>query len=279
MKKQLIFYFILLSLLVIIGCKNTSEEKPEITGAENTPILNLPDNEAGEIVKNAIDYAGGYAQWEKMKTLSYKKNISFYDSLGNKTLELSQLHQYQLQPTFKSRISWEEDDDKYEMINNGEKAWKLKNGEVQTTTSDSTGAWNSTFGSHYVMCMPFKLADPGTILSLEGIDTLDNGQKVYSVKADYEKNAGSSGGLHMWWYYFDASSYEPIANFLDYGDGYSYTQYTSFVEVNGIKLNKERKSYRTNKEMEMLSLASVYTNSDIQFNTEFDKDLFEGKKK
>lgn len=139
---------------------------------------------------------------------------------------------------------------------------------------DVKSAWNSTFGSHYVMCMPFKLADSETILDYQGLDTLRNKQIVHSIKTTYTKNAGSSGGLHTWWYYFDKDTFEPTANFLDYGDGFSYTQNDEFQNVDGIKMNKKRSSYKSNSNRDLSYKGTEYTNEDIVFNVTFDKDLF-----
>lgn len=278
MKKQKGCVFTLLILLVIIGCRNenkTDAQNVENEVGDNSIPPNLPNSEAGAIVKKAIDFSGGWKNWADKKTLIYTKKMQFFDSLGNQSREASQLHQYQLRPTFKASITWEENGTAHQIINNGKQAWKLENGKIMTDKEDMYSAWNSSFGSHYVLCMPFKLADSGAILTYRGIDTLANSQIVHSIKVVYEKGAGSAGGMHTWWYYFDKVTFKPKANFLDYGEGQSYTQYDSFIEIEGVKINKIRKSYKTNANRDLLYLSTTYTNEDIRFDEVFDEGLFQ----
>lgn len=281
MKKQKGCVFTLMILLVLIGCRNENKTDAQNVGNEvvdNSIPPNLPNSEAGAIVKKAIDFSGGWKSWSDKRTLTYTKKMQFFDALGNQPREASQLHQYQLRPRFKASITWEENGTVHQIINNGNQAWKFENGKLMTDKEDVNSAWNSSFGSHYVICIPFKLADPGTILTYAGIDTLANKQIVHSIKVVYEKGAGSAGGMHTWWYYFDKDTFKPEANFLDYGDGQSYTQYDSFTEVDGVKINHVRKSYKTNANRDLLYVSTIYTNENIRFNEDFDEGLFEIKK-
>jgi len=270
------FLFGLLTLL--FGCVSDADHESleqKSTNAEIPLIDQLPSNEAGKIVRSAIRGAGGWDSWVSKKTLSYIKVMQFMDSTGSIKRELHQLHQYQLQPNIKVRISWEEAGDKYVIVNNGQQAWKLKNGKEQKEQSDIGHAWNSSFGSQYVMCMPFKLTDPGVVLTYEGLDTLAKGEIVHSIKVTYEEGAGSAAGMHTWWYYFDVDNFTPVANFLDYGDGYDFTRYEAFAEVDGIQLNKERESYHTDARRNLKYVTTRYRNEDIKFNVEMAEGLFE----
>ncbi len=281
MKRLRRYLLIFTASLGLIACKDegkTTAEKATSEKVADSIPSNLPDSEAGTIVKEAIEFSGGWKNWMDKSTLTYTKNIQFLDSLGNQLRMVSQLHQYQLRPSFKASITWEEEGNKHHVINNGTQAWMLVNDKLQTDEANLNSAWNSSYGSQYVICMPFKLADPGAILTYEGLDTLANKNMVHTLKVDYEKDAGSSGGMHTWWYYFDKDTYEPVANFLDYGDGYSYTQYESFTEVDGIKINHVRKSYKSDANRDLLYVSTIYTNDNIRFNEDFEEGLFEVKK-
>lgn len=281
MTKQQACLFTLVVIIVFIGCKNKNETSPQtatIGVADDAIPPNLPNSEAGDIVRKAIYFSGGWKNWADKENVSYTKKIQFLDSLGNQLREASQLHLYQLRPTFKASITWEEEGNKHQIINNGNQAFKLENGKLQNDEANLNAAWNSSYGSQYVVCMPFKLADPGAILTYEGLDTLHNNKIVHAIKVDYKKFAGSAGGMHTWWYYFDKDSCEPVANFLDYGAGHSYTQYESFTQVDGIKINHVRKSYKTNANRDLLFVSTIYTNENIRFNEDFDEGLFEVKK-
>jgi hypothetical protein len=265
-------FFVLLTSSFILSCKGDFKKDNATEQAESSSS-NL--SEAEELVNNAINHSGGMENWISKKTLSYVKNIQSYDSEGNLIRTVAQLHRYQLKPSFKANMTWEQDGNKHEIINNGKQSWKLVNGKVQEDEASVNTAWNSSFGSQYMVSMPFKLKAPGTILNYEGIDTLSNNRIVHKLKVTYEKGAGTSGGMHIWYYFLNTDSYEFEANFLNHGKGYSYTDYETFIEVDGISVTKERKSYASDATMKPIYLKTIYRNTDIEFDTEFPKKLFE----
>jgi len=240
-----------------------------------TPLGHLPDNAAGEVVKKAIEAHGGLKSWNNKKTLSYLKTIQHYDSAGTLSREQEQLHQYQLRPTFKANVSWHADGNHHVIVNNGEDAWQLINGERSKRQEDINQAWNSSFGSHFVIAMPFKLTDPGVNLTDMGTDTLPSGKVARSIKTNYDEGAGSAGGMHTWYYFFDPETNELVANYLDYGDGYSFTDYVAFEKVNGVLFSKKRVSRASDEEMNLAPDSSVYLNNEIKFNVELADSLFE----
>ncbi|WP_273568039.1 DUF6503 family protein [Maribacter halichondriae] len=254
-----------------MGCKDDSKKDSTAVQIE---AANQDLSEAEKLVDEAINHSGGMSNWAAKKTLSYTKNIQSYDSTGTLLRTVAQAHKYRLKPSFKANISWEQDGIKHEIINNGGQAWKLVNGKIQDDEASVNTAWNSSFGSQYMVSMPFKLKAPGTILNYEGIDTLSNNRKVHKLKVTYEKGAGSSGGMHTWHYFLNMDNYQFEANFLDHGKGFSYTDYETFVEVDGIAVTKERKSYGSNENMETTYLKTIYSNSDIQFDVELPEELF-----
>ena len=234
----------------------------------------LPDNRAGEIVRQSIAHAGGWEAWQSKKSLSYMKIIRSYDETGQMTREVRQLHQYLLHPQFKARITWLDGEKNHVIINNGEQAWKYVDGELQSSETDRNQAWNSSFGSHYVISMPFKLTDEGVTLSYAGEETLADGSVAHRVDVTYAPGAGSSGGMHDWSYYFDTEAGRIVANFLDSGDGYSTTYYGPLTTVAEISIPSERKSYPATADRERGALATTYTNEDIRFDEPLPASLF-----
>lgn len=263
-----IYSFLLLSL---INCQ--SETKTTSTAVH--PMTRLPNNQAGEVVKKAIAYVGGWDKWADKKNFSFYKNITQLDSTGQEIRTTRQLQQYRLQPNFAARMTWERDGKQYIIVNNGQQAWKYEDGKELTDKKSKKEAWNSSYGSNYVISMPFKLTDPGVIMSYDGIDTLEENKMVHVVKVEYEKGAGSSGGFHTWWYYFDKDTYDLVANYLDYGNGYSYTSYKTFTDIEGIRMHKLRHSHAANAEKEVGRIKTIYANEAMQFNQPFADDLFE----
>ena len=172
-------------------------------------------------------------------------------------------------------MSWESGGKKYVIINNGKQAWKYEDGKELTDDKSKNEAWNSSYGSNYVVAMPFKLTDPGVILTYDGIDTLAENRAVHALKVEYEKGAGSSGGYHTWWYYFDKNTYDLVANYLDYGKGHSYTSYQTFTKIGGIRIHELRNSHAANAAKEVGRIKTIYANDNMQFNLPFAPDLFE----
>lgn len=163
--------------LMTMAC-NPSQKEPEtsmVSAAglnEPASLENLSKDAAGDIVRKSIELSGGWEAYQKKRTFSFYKNIQHYDSTGAKVREVRQLHQYRLKPHFQARISWQMDGYDFVIINNGEQAWKFVDGKRSDKQSDINEAWNTSYGSHYVIFMPFKFADPGVIMKSEGIDTL-----------------------------------------------------------------------------------------------------------
>lgn len=267
--------FILGYLMLIIGslasCQNTPVEQPKTVH----PIDRLPNNQAGEVVKKAIDYVGSWDKWAAKETFSFYKNITAYDTTGQQLRHTRQLHQYRLKPHFGARMTWEKAGKKYVIINNGQQAWKYEDGKELTDDKSKNEAWNSSYGSNYVVAMPYKLTDPGVILTYDGIDTLAGNKIVHALKVEYEKGAGSSGGFHTWWYYFDKETYDMVANYLDYGNGHSYTDYQTFINIGGLRIHEKRHSHASDENKTIGYLKTVYENEDMKFNTPLSDDLFE----
>ena len=265
------FSLMLLIGILSIGCKG-DHKKDNVEVQIEASDSNL--SEAQKLVNKTITHYGGMKNWESKKSLSYVKTIQSYDSMGGLIRTVAQSHKYQLKPSFKANMSWEQDGNKHEIVNNGNQSWKLVNGKIQEDKASVDNAWNSSFGSHYMVSMPFKLKDPGTILNYEGVDTLSNNRIVHKLKVDYEKRAGSCGGMHTWNYFLNTDTYQFEANFLDHGEGYSYTDYETFIQIDSILVTKERKLYASNKNMELTYLKTQYSNSDIQFDVELPEELF-----
>ena len=124
--------------------------------------------------------------------------------------------------------------------------------------------------------MPFKLTDPGVILTYEGMDSTTLQKRVHALKVEYEEGAGSAGGMHTWWYYFDEHTYDLVANYLDYGEGHSLTTYESFETVDdNIRMHKKRFSYSSNADKELVQLRTIYENEDMKFDADFDDNHFD----
>lgn len=271
-----LLYILILAVLTIISCQPKDEGEEKKINAPDL-ISNLPENKAGEIVRKAIDRAGGWTNWKDKKNFSFYKKITHLDSLGNVENSVRQHHIYQLRGTFKARMEWSAGEDNFLIINNGEQAEKYKNGEELTDMKSKNEAWNSSYGSHYVIAMPYKLTDPGVTLSYDGIDSTIMDVPVHSIRVEYAEGAGSTGGMHLWYYYFNVDNYDLVGNYLDYGEGYSFTSYEVFEEVSNHRFHNKRFSYISNKDKDHLMLRTVYENEEMKFDQKLDENTFDLK--
>ena len=96
----------------------------------------------------------------------------------------------------------------------------------------------------YVLGMPFKLKDPGTFLSYEG--TVDfNGKTADVVKAAYSpEDFENHSTTDLWWYYFDTVDGAFLRCMVYHPPTYARIENIAFREVEGMKFQKRRMSYR-----------------------------------
>ena len=278
-KNYLVFGLYLIGCIIVLSCQSGTKDtiSDERSNYIATAMDRLPDNEAGNVVRKAIDYAGGWESWASKKNLSLTRVKQRIDSTGVVYANNRQFLKYRLPPDYKARMTWEANGDKITIINNGQQAWKFKNGVELTDQYSRDRAWNTSFGSNYSLTMPFKLTDPGALLSYEGLDTLSTGTVVHAIRVDYEKGAGSAGGMHTWRYFFDKETYALTANYLQAEPDFSFSFYDSFAEVDGIKIINKKRVYVSNVDRVLIRLKTLQNMDDIRFDKELGDELFDIK--
>ena len=75
--------------------------------------------------------------------------------------------------------------------------------------------------------------------------------------------------------FFD--NYDLAGNYLDYGEGHSFTSYEVFEQVNNHRFHNKRFSYISNKDKEPLMLRTVYENEEMKFDQKLDENTFDLK--
>lgn len=229
------------------------------------PMDRLPSDAAGNLARAAIERAGGWDNWANKKYFQFYKNITQVDSSGAVKKNVRQLHQYNLEPGFQSRMTWTSGEDSFVIINDGAVAKKYNHDQWLEDGKSKNEAWNSSYGSHYVISIPFKLTDPGVSLYYEGVDSTLLGRKLHTLKVDYAEGAGSTGGMHKWWYFFELETYDLAAFYLDYGEGQSLTTYESFESVDDMRFHNKRLTYGSNPNREKVILKTIYENEEMKF--------------
>lgn len=258
------FVCLILTVLLSSCLLSCNQDKVAYTGIESS-MDRLPSDAAGDIVRAAIERAGGWDAWANKNYFQFYKNISQVDSTGEVIRKIRQLHQYNLEPGFQARLTWTSGDDNLFIINDGTQARKYNNGNWLEDPKSKNEAWNSSYGSHYVVSIPYKLTDPGVTLYYEGIDSTLLGRNLHALKVDYAEGAGSSGGMHKWWYYFEEETYDLAAFYLDYGESQSLTTYESFESVGDMRFHKKRLTYGSNPNREKVILKTIYENEEMKF--------------
>jgi hypothetical protein len=227
------------------------------------------DDSSRIIIDRAIAYAGGYDAWQQKKTLSFDKKSISYDSTGKVTRELDQHLDYMMKPEFRAKFSYMLHDTAIVLMHDGVKARKSYNGKISNEQKDIDAAWNSCYGSQFVMCMPFKLKDPGIKAEYVGQMILSDGVPAQVIKTSYIKGAGSNPA-HVWYYYFEPGNGKLLANSFNGKDNYwDYTRYEQFEKTGGLLMPSVRKGY----DATALNKPGKMVSESRHFNIAFDKEL------
>lgn len=247
MKKYLCILLVAVGFFLANSCSSGTKEGPGAASKENTVLYNrIPEGPAGDLLRNAIRKAGGWENWTSKKALRYVRVVTNYDSTGKQTETIRELHEYNLYPSFRARIAWESKGEQHLILCNNRQAWKLVNGDVKTDPKSKNAAWNQSFGSHYLIAIPFKLADEGANLTFEGDTILADGRNVTGIKVTYDEGAGTSALFHTWWFYFDTQTFEYVASLLRHDKGYGYNTYEDYTNIEGIRFYQQR--FRSNSD-------------------------------
>lgn len=132
-----------------------------------------------------------------------------------------------------------------------------------------------TFGSHYVFCQPFKLADAGARLTYVGTDTVPDGTPADGVRVRYPPGVGDSGGDHTWLYYFHPTTGRLTAYRFGRGDDVdrgSFTRYGDYREVAGVLLYGRRTAYEVTRDSARAT--RIYRHEDHRANVPMPDSLF-----
>ena len=244
------------------------------SGTGEAALERLPSGRAGDVVRRAIEYAGGMEAWAAVRTLAFRKTTIGLRADGSEESRRVQLHRYRMSP-FGARIEWTEGGKSIVLVNDGRQGRKLVDGAPVSAAHDVNEARNATFGSHYVFNMPFKLTDAGAHLEHLGRETLRGGNLAEKIRVTYEKGVGDAGGLHTWTYYFDAKTGRLAANLLRYEGGrYEYTEYLDDAAVGPLYLSTRRYGYAADARGAKGPKRSEIVYEDIRLDVPLEDGLF-----
>lgn len=245
-------YFILLSLTILITSCATQNQLKD-------PYNHISDAAVVSTLKKSFKTLGGLKNWQQIKELHYQKYTKLLLESGEIEKEVDQFHDYFYGSNPSINITSKDPEGNAHKITsiNGN-AVKYINGKIDPTAK-ATALNTSVTTSLFVINVPFKMLDKGVILSHEGMDTLEDGQKVEVIKAIYNpaENANHTTP-DIWWYYFDQQDAKLVAYMIKHDDHYSYVKNLEYTKSRGFTFPLKRGSYRVNAKREILYTRAEY---------------------
>ncbi len=244
------------SFLVFIFLVACNAPTPEVSIDR---YAHIEDEQARNIIKAAIEYAGGIERWESIKNLHYTKQFSLLLEDGSTQKAYDQIHDYSYHPTKIAIFSIENGDTIRTLLENG-KYQRSKNDTLLDVSQESLA--KSANSSTYVLGMPFKLLDAGATIRY-GSEQDFKGKKanIIEVRYDADKHENHSSS-EPWKFYFDKQTAEWLGYWVASSDHYNIVENISFERAGDLLWIKERKSYRADSLGNRLYLRADYTYGD-----------------
>jgi len=216
------------------------------------------------LLDKGIEAAGGWQNWMDLDTIQFYKMTKLYLEDGSLEDSTYQLHTYYMYPEMNGKYSWKEEQTEYEIRYHNGSINKYSDGKEINISDEEKEKYRLSFlGAQFTMSMPFKLKDPGVIIGLAGINTI-NGKEVEVLNASYNSNLYNHTDSHDWWYYFDRESGEQIGYKVHHSPTFARVINVETIKLNGIRFPKYRKSYRVDKDDNELYLRAEFWYSFIE---------------
>ncbi len=258
MRNIFLISLVLLSILVThctSPASSNTEQKAEPSGG----------SKAEQVIDRAIEWAGGMTKWENLKTIDYTKRSRLLLENQDVEYDITQNHSYSLTPTLTMDISWDSELGSNRMRYSDTLSIRYLNDSV---IDRGTKVEESAFSAFYVLGMPFKLKDPGVTLSYEGTKDFD-GKTADIIQAIYSPNEFDNHSTSdQWWYYFDQADGAFLGCMVYHAPTYALIENMGFHDVDGMKFQKRRMSYRSDSlgNKQFLRAEFWYDDFAISFN-------------
>ena len=222
---------------VFSSCKFSKESERIDDTSKKTAAL--------QVVENAIDSAGTLEKWKSIASLAYTKTTRLFLENGQIESETTQRHHYVFRPKKSIKIAWVVHKDSFLIIHTNSISQKFKNDSLIEQGDNVKSSVNSSL---YVVGMPFKLLDKGTVLTYEGLKSLNATDTVHTIKATYEpKKYLNHATKDVWWYHFDKNNGAFLSSMVYHEPTYALIENESVIKKDGLIFPERRKSYRCNK--------------------------------
>ena len=228
-----------------MSCKSETTSSSQGSDATEEQIK----TESEELLEKAIEGNGGWANWKSLDTIQFYKTTKLY--LEDGTIEDStfQLHTYAMYPHMNGQYSYDKDGSKITVkYENGTISKLIDEKIVDLSAEESKKLKLGFLGAQFVMCLPYKLDDPGVILKKEE-GTLE-GKNVDIIKASYSTENSNHTKTHDWWHYVDKDNGKLLGYKVHHAPTYAQVINVNTTEIKGVSFPTYRKTYRVTKDDE-----------------------------
>lgn len=254
-------FFSIVLLVGLLSCTPDKEQKSIVVD----PFSQIKDEQVADILRRAISVAGGWEDWSRIRTIQYTKRGVLLLEDGTVESDLTQRHEYTMQPIFSATISWEKEGENHIVKLDSTGCIKMVDGVIQDQSERAL--IESVYSSLYVLGMPFKLLDAGTQLAYQGIETLRDGTAVDVIKATYDPGEHDNHStVDEWYYYFDQETGHFNGCMVYHAPTYAYIENLDFYSDTPVKFHQHRKSYRSDSLRNIKFLRAEFWYSDYEVN-------------
>ena len=231
-------FFIVLAFLFWTGCG--SQQQVVVSDFSHA------DPQVQKVLLKAFEANGGYETYQNLASLSYKKRSILYYPDGGVESDVTQYHEYTISPELSATIFWTKDGQRHSIQYDHGVGQKYIDGELIPDGSKS--ATSSFLSAHYVLFMPFKLADKYVQLSYAGVDNVLD-KEVDVIKAVYSPTDHDSHSTSdTWWYYFDRNSGDYAGSMVYHEPTYAFIENTRQNTDLPLVMNTYRVSHRVDSD-------------------------------
>ena len=199
------------------------------------------------LLHKGLEGAGGMENWKNLDSIQFYKTTKLYLADGTVEDSTYQLHTYYMHPDMNGKYSWKMNGEKMEVRFEDGQASKYINGlKVELDEKEEDKLRLGFLGAQFVMCLPFKLNDPGVQLSIDG-KSIINEKNVDVLKASYNTSNDNHTKSHDWWHYINSESGELEGYKVHHPPTFAQVINVKTTTLKGIKFPVYRRTYRVDE--------------------------------
>lgn len=265
---------LLLFLVFLFACSDPSTTPAQRAASERPPI-NLPDDQAGRIVRRSIEASGGWEAWQDRKDVEFVATLTIFAPDGEVNSETIFLHRVMLH-----RAAVRVDSigliDEVIFGFDGEREWMLRGGRAVTSVSGTAFTRFHAMADALWFGLPFVLAERPAHLSYLGPE-IEAGKEWERVRVAFNDAAVPADWMVL---YFDSETglidrfhARVTAEFLTHPLWLGRMR--DYHDVGGLKRERRRFFYPADPEGKIIgALAAEELVEHVRFNNGLQPELF-----